>query len=116
MPSQNGTNYTNNTWAMNISAPTNNSLPHHIDLTPILQNFTITNTSRWTVSQKCDRFAVDNVIFFRNGNDSNFRPILLNQTVFNPSSYNQNLTWALFDNAVWRLDPLTNAFLKELQI
>ena len=93
----------------------NSSLPY-IDLSQILQNFTITNTSRWTISQKCDRFAIDNMIFFRNGNDSNFRPVLLNQTLFNPSSYNQNLTWALSGNAVWKFDPLTNTFLKELQI
>jgi hypothetical protein len=89
----------------------NASLPF-INLSPMLQNLTITNTSRWTISQRCDRFAVDNAIFFRNGNDSNFRPVLLNQTLFTPSSYNQNLTWALADNAVWRFDPLTGSFSK----
>jgi hypothetical protein len=59
---------------------------------------------------------VDNAIFFRNGNDSHFRPILQNQTLFNPSSYNQNLTWAIADNAVWKFDPLASTFTKEHQL
>ncbi len=82
LPPQNGTNTTNNTAPNNN---TNASLAYE-NVTPLLATITITNTSRWAISDRCDRFAVDGKIFFRTPNQTRFSPIANNASTFMPSS------------------------------
>jgi hypothetical protein len=50
--------------APNGSAPQNGPFVFE-NITPLLANFSINGSSRWSISDKCDRFAVDNRLFFR---------------------------------------------------
>lgn len=79
------------------------------DVTQLLfnSNATPTGSSAWMVSNACDRFAVDNKIFYRTINQSTFAPLVLSQA---PSSIDQNITAAVIGNSLWLLNFQTNTF------
>jgi hypothetical protein len=82
------------------------------NVTPLLSNFTINSSSKWTISQNCDRFAVDNQVFFRTPGQPHFNPIRNNISDFAPSSLDRELTAAVVNNSVWLLNTNTSSFMR----
>jgi hypothetical protein len=92
--------------------PSNNSLgPYQLeDITPLVANMSVGNTTQWGLSGTCDRFSADTNIFFRTPNQTHFRPILNNSVLLNASAINGNLDTAIVGNSVWFYNPQTNNF------
>jgi hypothetical protein len=82
------------------------------NVTPLLSNFTINSSSKWTISQNCDRFAVDNHVFFRTPGQPRFNPIRNNISDFAPSSLDRELTAAVVNSSVWLLNTDTSSFMR----
>lgn len=103
----------NNTNATNGTNGTNGPFLFE-DITPLVANLSVTNQSRWTVSEKCDRFAVNGNVFFRGPNQTRFAPGT-NNASFNPSAIDQEASAALVGNSIWLLNPDTNSFFKAFE-
>jgi hypothetical protein len=78
----------------------------------LLANLSITNTSRWTISDRCDRFAVDGKIFFRPPGQPRYSPIPNNASTFMPSALDSQLTAIVANNSIWLLNPNTSTFFR----
>ena len=89
------------------------------DITPLIANFSVNSSSKWSISDQCDRFAVDSHVFFRMPG-SHFNPIpnnipnnmTNNMTNFMPSSLDTQLTAAVINNSIWLLNNNTNTFMR----
>jgi hypothetical protein len=106
-PPANGTNSSSSANSSNSSSPF-----VYEDVTPLIANLSVTNHSRWTVSQRCDRFGVDGKVFFRTQNSSHFMPVPNNVTVFSPSAMDRDLSAAIVNSSIWLLNPNTSTYWK----
>jgi hypothetical protein len=82
------------------------------NVTQLLASFTINSSSKWIISERCDRFAVDNHVFFRVQGQPRFSPIRNNISDFTPSSLDRELTAAVVNNSVWLLNTNTSSFMR----
>lgn len=98
------------------TASANSSAPFVIqDINPLMANITLTNTTKWGLSDRCERFSVDNKVFFRAPNQSNYQPITNNMSAFNPTAFSRNLDAALAGNSIWLLSANGNSFTRAFE-
>jgi hypothetical protein len=84
------------------------------DITSSVSNFTITATSKWSISQFCDRFSLDkNILSLTSTSPVAFSPITNSVQSFSWSSIDRNLTTVLFGTEVWTYNVQQNNFLKK---
>lgn len=83
------------------------------DITQKLMEFNVTSTvnSTWTISNMCDRFAVDSQLFSNTLNQSTYMPIPFAQP---PTSFDPNLAVAIIGGDIWTLNPINNSFVLAL--
>lgn len=104
------------TNSSNLTA-SNTSAPFAVqDITALLANITLTNTTKWGLSDKCDRFSVNNMVFFRAPNQSNFQPIANNMSTFNASAISRNIDAAIVGSSIWLLNANGSSFVSAFNI
>lgn len=87
----------------------NSSAPFVVqDITSLLAGITITATTKWGLSDRCDRFSVDNMVFFRAPNQAAYQAM----PSFSPSALNRNLDAAVVGNSIWLLSSSGSSFVQ----
>jgi hypothetical protein len=69
-------------------------------------------TSYWQLSDNCDRFAVNNNVYYRGPNTTHYSLISnnSNNSTFAPIALDRSITTAIVGTTVWVLNPATNSF------
>jgi hypothetical protein len=70
------------------------------------QNVTVSGATKWRISENCDRFSADSVIFSQSpNNQSVYRPVMNDFAVLTWTAADGNLTNLVKGNELWRLSP-----------